>query len=151
MYEYTNINLLKNPNIYQFSDVSDDDFLGYYIEQRKLFLASIENELEDSFCIFSNNCLFIEYQEILKLQKRFEVKKTFFEEYNKNISFITLFSFELSIYLKKNFCLSLFSTLLKLNDTLSSLEVEDFSSFEIYLLNISIRNELNFVESLNNE
>lgn len=151
MYKYTNNNLLKNPISYQFSDVSDDDFLGSYIEQRKLFLTSIQDQLEDSFSLFSNNSLFIEYQEILKLQKRFEVKKFFFEEYNKNISFITLFSFQLSIYLKENFCLSLFSTLLKLNDTLSSLKVKDFSSFEIYLLNISIRNELNFVESLNNE
>jgi len=151
MYEYANNNLLEKSTNYQFSDVSNNDFLNFYMEQRKLCLSTIENQLENSFSIFSNNFLFIEYPEILKLQKKFEVKKTFFEEYNKNVSFITLFSFQLSIYLKENFCLSLFSTLLKLNDTLSSLNIEDFSSFEIYLLDTSIKNELSFFESLKNE
>lgn len=151
MYKYTQYNLLENPITYQFSDVSEDNFLKDYLKQREEFLLKIKDTVEDTFFVFTKNIDVLNYQEILTLQKKFEVWKSFFNEYNKDISFITLFSFQLTSYLKENFCLSLFSTLLKINDTLSSLKIDDFSSFEIYILNDSIKNELSFFKRLINE
>lgn len=151
MYKYTQHNLLENPITYQFSDVSEDNFLKDYLKQREEFLLKIKDTVEDTFFVFTKNIDVLNYQEILTLQKKFEVRKSFFNEYNKDISFITLFSFQLTSYLKEIFCLSLFSTLLKINDTLSSLKIDDFSSFEIYILNDSIKNELSFFKRLINE
>ncbi len=151
MYKYTKKNLLKTPITYQFSDVSSDTLLNLYITQRKEFLKNSLSLVDKSFDLFASKISIIEYKDILKLQKKFEVKKSFFKEYSNNVSFIAIFSFQLSNYLKNDLCLSLFSTLLKLNDTLTSLKITDFSAFEIYLINNSIENELYLFERIRNE
>ncbi len=151
MYKYPLENLLLNPKTYQFSDVSSSSFLEDYLIQRNSFLVLLNCEKSDEFSLFLNTISLLEYEELLKLQKKFEVKKSFFNNYSKDVSFIAFFSYQLSRYLKKEHCLSLFSTLLKVNDTLSSLSLDDFSFFERYLVFNSINIEVECIKDLLNE
>ncbi|WP_320035332.1 hypothetical protein [Halarcobacter sp.] len=151
MYKITQQNLLKHPTTYQFSDVSNNNFLNDYIIQRESFLFKIKNKVDNTFKIFLSNISLLNVDEIYKLQKKFEVKKSFFEDYKKNINFMTLFSFQLATYLKTNFCFSLFSTFLKVNDTLTSLGINDFSPIEITMIQKSITIELELFKRVCNE
>lgn len=148
MYKCSLSNLLEKPITYQFSDVSASNYILEYKKQRKTFLKNTESKLEPDYFVFIKNIQLLDYQSLIKLQKKFEVKKSFFENYEKNFSFIVMYSYNLSLYLENNFCLSLLSTLLKVNDTLTSLEENKFSIFEINLLANSIEKELDYIERL---
>ena len=151
MYKYPLENLLSNPKTYQFSDVSSSSFIEDYLVQRSHFLDSLNCKNNDEFSLFLSRISLLEYEELLKLQKKFEVKKSFFNDYSKDASFIAFFSYQLSMFLKEEYCLSLFSTLLKVNDTLSSLSLNDFSFFERNLIFNSINIEIELIKDLLNE
>jgi hypothetical protein len=151
MYKYTNNNLLQKPITYQFSDVSSNDFIEEYKIQRKLFLKNIESRILSQLNDFIGLIQKIDYKELLRLQKKFEVKKYFYEKEEDNISLLVLFSYQLLLEFKSDFCYSLFSTFLKINDTLSSLPLNKFSSFELSILKYILIEELNITEELEND
>lgn len=148
MYKYTQNNLIKNPIKYQYSDVSDTNFIEDYIVQRKTFLKQILNSTTSKFYIFLSTIQPLKHSEVLELQKKFEVKKVFFENERDNISFLTLFAFYLVLDLEQEFCFSLFSTLLKVNDSLTSINIKNFSVFEISVLEGSLKAEEYYFERI---
>ncbi len=148
MYKYTQNNLIKNPIKYQYSDVSDTNFIEDYIVQRKTFLKQILNSTTSKFYIFLSTIQPLKHSEVLELQKKFEVKKVFFENERDNISFLTLFAFYLVLDLEQEFCFSLFSTLLKVNDSLTSINIKNFSVFEISVLERSLKAEEYYFERI---
>lgn len=151
MYTYTQNNLIKNPIRYQYSDVSDTNFLEDYILQRTVFLKQVRNSLISDFDIFLSTIQPLKHSEILKLQKKFEVKRSFVANEKEDISFLTLFAFYLVLDLKEEFCFSLFSTLLKVHDSLTSLDISSFSIFELCILEKSLKNEVNYFQRIYSE
>lgn len=149
-YEYTTNNLLQVPNNYQYSDVSDDHFLTSYVVQREDFIKTLEVSYYEELQIMLDSIAMIEYSQLLKLQKKFEVKKRFFTQDKENISFMVYFSNQLDLVLKQQFCYSLFSTFLKVNDTLTSMNVDVYSLFEQYILKNCIKDELTYYQGLHN-
>jgi len=138
MYNYTKNNLLKQPNNYQFSDISDEKFLTYYKKDREEFLKNISKSIIDKYTLVVNLIEPISKNKLLKLQKEFEVKKRFFEEEKKNLGFLALLSFHIGQSINNTFCYSLFSTQLKINDTLSSIPCDKYSHLESFLIKESI-------------
>jgi len=146
MYKYTNRDLLKMPQTYQFSDVSDENFLEYYIQQRKIFLDKLV--IDKELTILLESYQYMDKQEILKFQKRFEVKKTIFNNYKKDIEFLPFLSFCFVKTLEKQFCYSIYSTFLKINDTLTSVNYEHSPINKLFLFYV-VKRELEFYEGLN--
>jgi hypothetical protein len=151
VYQFTKNNLLKMPNTYQFSDVSSDSFLIDYKIQREKFIKHISSKVIKDYDLVVNCIKPLSKDNILKLQKKFEVNKKFFEDYKANVNFLSLLSFHIANFCDENFCYSLFSTLLKINDTLTSLDICDFSYLDIFLINHSLKIELKHFDRIYNE
>lgn len=148
MYPYIAHDLLLEPSTYQFTDVSSENYLVDYRQIREAFLR--DTIIDDAYIELLSITAHIENDSLLKYQKKFEVKKRIFDEYEKNIGFLVLFSFELSISISNLFCFSKLSTLLKVNDTLLSLKKTQLSQLELAMIMFSVRKELLFIQSVEN-
>lgn len=145
-------NLIINPKKYSYSKVCSTNYIGEYKERRMSFLKKTSTKKSPTILsLIKNNKYILDEDLLLKMQKRFEVSKRFFKENElANIESLALLSYMISLKLNKDLNLSFLSSLLKINDSLLSVEFDQLSPFPLHYTYLSVQTELETIDTMNN-
>jgi len=143
-YPYSTKDLLDSPERYSFPDVTGKNYLDTFFYSRLQFLKQIPVELSENPKGGS-----LSEEDVWDKIRIFEVNKIFYPINNqydkiKNIKELVEFAMNIVTMLISDFDYGLFSCLLKVHDTLTSLSIKLFEKqqFEILLFTIKIEGKL---------
>jgi len=150
-YPYSTKDLLDSPERYSFPDVTAKNYLDTFIYSRLQFLKQIPVELSEN----SKGGTLSE-EDVWDKIRIFEVNKIFYPINNqydkiKNVKELVEFAMNIVTMLISDFDYGLFSCLLKVHDTLTSLSIKLFEKQQLEILLFTIKVEGKLLKKVINE